>query len=359
MRSKTERDGVLKGLQCKIPRGEALLLTFGSDITYFSGFYSKGEMLLIPSNGGAICFVDSMNRSLAQKELNASGIKIVSGRMSVPDMMVESVRKMKLSKVALDMGNVSAMLYKFLARRLKGVSLISVIATYPVRDVLDRVRAIKDSEEISRLRFAARETVRIWNKASRRIHPGMTELEIAKLVDVMIRKAGYENSFPTIVATGVNSAYPHAIPGKRKLGKKEHVVVDFGIRHKLYCSDLTRIWGECRISGQIRDLCKNVRELQREAIDLIGPGVFIKKTAEKINSMISERGLGRFVMHGLGHGVGLDVHESPNFGIRSEGCFEEGMVLTVEPGLYVPGKGGSRIEDMVLVTPKGREVLTA
>ena len=358
MRSDADRSLSLKVLQSKLPRGGAFLLTLGSDINYFSHFYLGGEMLMVPKKGKAVYFVDSMNRLLAERELKASGIRVVSGKVSLLDLLSGSAGKMGIKKIFLDTGNISARFHAAMVRRLKGVKLDSVLGSNSVRDILGRIRAIKSKQEIATLRFAARETVKIWKRASRKISPGMTEIEIARLVDVMVRESGYENSFPTIAATGVNSAYPHAIPGKRKLGKKEHVMVDFGIRHQLYCSDLTRIWGECRMNGQIKGLYENVREAQLKAIDMIRPGVSIKRTAEKINSLFVKRGLGNYIMHGLGHGVGLDIHESPSFGIRAEGEFEAGMVLTVEPGLYVPGKGGARIEDMVLVTPKGREVLT-
>jgi len=299
-----------------------------------------------------------MNRSLAKNKLKGSGVEVVSGNIPVPDIVAERVIEMNICELFLDEGKISAAFYRRIKKRLDRIKLRSVLCSRSVRDILMSMRAVKSASEISLLRFASGETVKIWRKVSRRIKPGMTEIEIARMVDVLVRRSGYENAFPTIAAAGINSAYPHAIPTDKKLGRKEHLVVDFGIRHKFYCSDLTRIWGECRMNGQIRDLCENVRDIQKEAIGYIGPGVSIKQTVQRVHELFIERGLGKFVMHGLGHGIGLDVHEGPFLRAASADNFEKGMVLTVEPGLYIEGKGGARIEDMVLVTSKGREVLT-
>jgi Xaa-Pro aminopeptidase len=358
MRSDISSAKALEKLRDKAPLNGAFLVTSASDIRYFLRFYSSGVILLVPRKGRPVCFIDVMNRSLAKDRLKGSGVEVVSGNFPVPDMMTERVMEMGIRELFLDEGNVSAAFYGRVKKRLKGIGLRSVLCSRPVRDILMSMRAVKSAGEISLLRFAAGETVKIWRKVSGRIKPGMTEIEIARMVDVLVRRSGYENAFPTIAAAGINSAYPHAIPTDKKLGRKEHLVVDFGIRHKFYCSDLTRIWGECRMNGQIRDLCENVREVQKKAIGYIGPGVSIKQTVRKVNELFVERGLGKFVMHGLGHGIGLDVHEGPFLGTGSRDNFEKGMVLTVEPGLYIEGKGGARIEDMVLVTSKGREVLT-
>lgn len=348
----------IKSLRKRMSSREAVLLSSESDIRYFSNFYSKGEKLLILPGACPICVIDGMNKSLAEKELKGLGIRVFSSPGSSLEIISEIVSQKGIRRIFCDTSNISALGYKLMAQRLRGVELSSMVDGFSLREILDGIRAVKHPQEIAALRFAAGQTVVIWDKIARKIRPGMTELEIARMVDVLIRQSGYENSFPTIVASGPNSAFPHAIPGKRKLGRKEHVVVDFGIRHDLYCSDLTRVWGECRINGQIAELLACVQEAQKEAIRLIKPGVEIRQIAEKIDALFSRKGMGRFVMHGLGHGIGLDVHESPSFGRHSKGLFKAGMVLTVEPGLYVKGLGGVRVEDMVLVTQKGQEVLT-
>jgi Xaa-Pro aminopeptidase len=358
MRNDLSVPGVLKELQKRIPPGGAFVLTSSSDIRYVSRFYVQGEILVVPKKGRPVCFVDAMNGPLAEKRLMSGGIRVVPGKDRLADHVAESLNSKDIEALFVDTGNIPAGEYLRVTRKINRGKVNPGPGTNYVRIVLDGMRAVKGPDEISLLRFAARETIKIWKKASRRIRPGMTEIEIARMVDVLILEAGYENSFPTIAAAGGNSAYPHAIPTNKRLGKREHVVVDFGIRHKLYCSDLTRIWGECRINGQIRSFLKKVREVQKEAINCVGPGVSIRGTAEKMNGLLAASGFGKFIMHGMGHGIGLDVHERPHFGISSGGKFEKGMVITVEPGLYDVGKGGVRVEDMVLVTREGSEVLT-
>ncbi len=351
------RDAVRK-LKLTIPPGCAFMVTSSPDIKYLSGFYSTGEILLIPRRGPVLCFIDPMNHSLAEKELTGTGIRVVSGRSPAMSLMAGYVRKMGLRTLFFDAAGISVRTYRKMSSFFKGVKLSSRLGKLDTREHLDMVRTVKSPDEIFVLRSAARKTAAIWRHVKNLIAPGMTEIQIAGMVDAAVRDAGFENSFPTIAAAGPNSAYPHAIPGKKKLGRKEHLVVDFGLRHGLYCSDLTRIWGECRIDGQIKALCDSVREVQKKAIDLIEPGASIGRVAGKIDEIFQRKGLKGFVIHGLGHGIGIEVHEKPFFGTGSREVFSKGMVLTVEPGLYVPGKGGARIEDMVLVTPKGREVLT-
>ena len=186
----------------------------------------------------------------------------------------------------------------------------------------------------------------------------MTEKEIGKLVDMCILDAGCTNSFPTIAAVGANTAHPHAVPTERRLKKNEHVLVDFGLRYKGYCSDLTRTWDNGRIDGQIRDFRKSVLKAQKAAIKMIKPGVMIGTLARESYNILNIVSKGEFILHGLGHGVGLEVHERPFLRMASTERLKKGMVITVEPGLYKEGLGGIREEDMVVVTEKGCEVLT-
>ena len=225
-------------------------------------------------------------------------------------------------------------------------------------DIVRDMRKTKKAGEIKTIRKAAKETVRIWREVKRHLKTGMSEREIASMIDVAIHRKGYSNSFPTIAAIGENTAYPHALAMGRRLKRGDHLLVDFGISLGGYCSDLTRIWAGGRIVRKIEELKKHVLKAHDRAIKRISPGVSTGSLVKEANRYFKDNNLGAYIYHGLGHGIGLDVHEAPSLRENSAEKLKEGMVVTIEPGLYIPGLGGIRIEDMVLVTKNGYEVLT-
>ena len=165
-------------------------------------------------------------------------------------------------------------------------------------------------------------------------------------------------SFPTIVAADANASLPHAIPGRRKVKKGGIVLIDWGAKWGGYCSDLTRVVALGKMPAKIQEIYQIVYDAQRAAIDAIEPGKALKEIDAAARTVIEKAGFGDQFGHSLGHGLGLDVHEQPTLSGRSKGSLEPGHVVTVEPGIYLPGVGGVRIEDDVLVTAKGRRVLS-
>jgi Xaa-Pro aminopeptidase len=351
---------VIRSIQAKLSRARkgAFLLSGEQDIKYLSSFYSKGAMLLVPSKGRPLYFIDNMNRTLAEKKLEGSGMEIVSEKISPLESLVRRVKDARIKSVVFDDRKISLRAYRQISKKMGKISFSSADGTTYAGVLLDDRRKIKSPEEIRILRKAARETVKIWAEVKKGIRPGMTEIDIARMVDGMVRAGGRENSFPTIAAIGANSAYPHAIPTGKKLKKGEHVLIDFGIRLNGYCSDLTRIWAECRINRQIMDFYGYVRQAHDKAIEQIRPGATVGSIVSSVNDIFKEHKAADHILHGLGHGIGLDVHEEPFLRAGSGERLKEGMVFTVEPGLYFSGLGGIRVEDMVLVTAKGHEVLT-
>lgn len=186
------------------------------------------------------------------------------------------------------------------------------------------------------------------------------EVEVAAYLEYRMRMLGADGaSFPTIVAVDANAALPHAIPGRRRVKDKGIVLIDWGARVGGYCGDLTRVVG---LGGMSRKMCEVygvVLEAQLAGIEAVGPGVKLKDVDAKARKVIERAGYGKHFGHGLGHGLGLDVHESPSVSARAgEATLEAGMVVTIEPGVYLPGVGGVRIEDDVLVTAGGHRVLS-
>jgi Xaa-Pro aminopeptidase len=246
------------------------------------------------------------------------------------------------------------------ACRGRGLALAFVATDRAV----ERLRVIKDDEEVARLRAAAAGLTPIAEAAMRAVRPGATEKEVAGVIESALRAAGYERpAFDTIVASGPNAALPHHRAGERKLVEGDLVVLDFGGVLDGYCSDLTRTVSVGTPSSDALRVHAAVLAAQLAAIDAVRPGVLASAVDAAARQVLGAKGLGEAFGHGTGHGLGLDVHEDPRVGRATADnpstLLETGMVLTVEPGAYLAGWGGVRIEDDVLVTPTGCETLTS
>jgi Xaa-Pro aminopeptidase len=234
----------------------------------------------------------------------------------------------------------------------------------PTERAVERLRVIKDDGEIARLRAAAAGLTRVAEAAMAAVRPGAMEREVAGVIEAALRAAGYERpAFDTIVASGPNAALPHHRAGERTLSEGDLVVLDFGGVLDGYCSDLTRTVSVGTPSGDALRVHAAVLAAQRAAIDAVRPGVLASLVDAAARQVLDAKGLGEAFGHGTGHGLGLDVHEDPRVARATADnpsvLLEPGMVLTVEPGAYLAGWGGVRIEDDVLVTPTGCETLTS
>jgi Xaa-Pro aminopeptidase len=347
------RRACIKRIKAKVSAAglDAILVTGGSDLFYILGYTAGGAKLLVPKAGKAVFFIDGMNESLARKYLSEIGVLEIfcPGR---DKSLAACCGSLKVRKLGVNPEHLSASGYKALKGTLRNIRVVEA------GSILGEMRKIKGDAEIELLRKASREAVKIWRSLKREAAPGMREKDIARMIDVLIRERGYENSFPTIAAIGENSAYPHAVPAGRRLRTGDHFLVDFGLRVERYCSDLTRTWYKGRIDRQIGDFRKIVLKAQEMAIKMIKPGVGIGTLLDAVNSYFNTNNMGAYVLHGLGHGIGVDIHEGPLMRKGSTERLKKGMVITIEPGLYKEGLGGIREEDMVLVTSKGCEVLT-
>ena len=236
-----------------------------------------------------------------------------------------------------------------------------VLMFHATEGLVERLRAVKDTEEISTLREAGRRISGVGRRLRELVLPGTSELDAAAAIDAAMRTAGFERSaFETIVASGPNGALPHARPTDRKLLDGEGVVLDFGGVYDGYCVDLTRTLQLGQVSAEFRRMFDAVREAQAAAIAAVRPGAAATDIDGAARAVLEAHGLGEAFGHGTGHGLGLEVHEEPRISRRAAAgeVVTAGMVFTIEPGAYVPGVGGVRIEDDVLVVAGGCELLT-
>jgi Xaa-Pro aminopeptidase len=231
--------------------------------------------------------------------------------------------------------------------------------TVPVSQVVEPLRAVKDKEEQDVIREAAAIADRAFERILEELRPGRTEREIALSLEIMLREMGADSSsFDMIVASGPRSAFPHGVASDRVMEKGDLVTLDFGAYYRGYCSDITRTVALGSPNDKQREIYEVVREAQQAAVDAIRPGLAGREVDRVARDRIKAHGYAEYFGHGTGHGLGLELHEAPRLSPRGEDILEPGMVVTVEPGIYLPDFGGVRIEDDVIVTENGCEVLT-
>jgi Xaa-Pro aminopeptidase len=218
---------------------------------------------------------------------------------------------------------------------------------------------IKDRDEIALIRDAVNLGARLLDTALRAIRPGIAEAQVAAELEYAARVAGAEAmSFETIVAAGTRSALPHGVASTAAIPARGFVVLDFGVILQGYCSDMTRTVHVGKVSTSERGMYRAVREAQQAGVEAVRAGVACGQVDRAARNALRRARLSRYFTHSTGHGVGLEIHEPPRLGRGQREALQAGMVVTVEPGVYVPGRGGVRIEDMIVVTESGCEVLT-
>ncbi|MGA8944277.1 MAG: Xaa-Pro peptidase family protein [Thermoactinomyces sp.] len=246
------------------------------------------------------------------------------------------------------------------ARAEKLQTLSNKVQFSALDDTLNQLRLVKDRNELEILREAARLADEAIQVGIDSLREDVTEMDVLAAIELAMKKKGIaEMSFPTMVLFGEKSAMPHGHPGLRRLKKGDLVLFDLGVVWKGYCSDITRTVAFGEIGEQQREIYEVVKQAQQEAVDALKPGVRIGDLDRIARDRISGAGYGSCFTHRLGHGLGISVHEFPSVNETNDHLLKEGMVFTIEPGIYVPGVGGVRIEDDVAVTQDGAEILTS
>ena len=329
---------------------KAYLLTNRMDSFYLTGCTAEDSALLVTPKQLRI-ISDGRFRDSIDEECPWIGKDIRRG--SLVAQIAKVCRRLRLLSLAVQGDVVSVDIHRELRKACKPAKL--TIAP----PIVNQLRRIKDDFEIKAIENASRVAEAAFRSTCRSIRIGQTEQAIAARLEYEMRKRGAsEAAFPSIVAEGPNAALPHAFPGERRVAAGSMLLLDWGACVGFYRSDLTRVVGIHRMPPRIAKIYRIVLEAQEKAIAAIRPGRRARDVDAVARAHIRKAGFGKEFSHGLGHGLGLDVHESPRLGHQSKDVLEAGMVVTVEPGVYVKGVGGVRIEDDVLVTADGARVLT-
>ncbi len=331
----------------------ALLVTADADVGYLTGFTGDSSYLLVTER--CTCLVTD-GRYDEQARAECGDIEIHVRRKAMAPEVAKVIKGRSIRRLGVQAEHVTLATRKALAKSVGEKRIRSTL------QMVARLRQIKDESEIK----AIRRSVRIAEKAFRQlIAPGAkalvgrTERQVAAELEYLMRLAGADGpSFETIVAAGSHGSQPHYRPAGRKIRRGGAVLIDFGARAAGYASDLTRVLFMDRIPPRLREPYEVVRRAQQAAIAAIRPGVACKTVDAAARDVIAAAGYGERFAHGLGHGLGRAVHEGPGLGRSAPGRLRMGMIVTVEPGIYLPGVGGIRIEDDVLVTPDGRRRLS-
>ncbi len=328
---------------------DGILITCLENVHYLSEFTGSDAALVITESKGYF-LTDSRYTTQAREEV--SGFEVIEYKKKIEGLS-DLLNGLGLRGIGFEPNNVSYGAHKELAEKLSGGELISI------NERARNIRAVKDNEEIGRIKGAidiASKSLRenIW-----RIMPGTQEREIALELEFSMRRNGADNiAFDTIVASGDRSALPHGKPSQKRIDKGEFVTIDFGARYRGYFSDETCTFFCGKPNRRQKQVYQIVKDAHDRTIASVRPGMKAMELDAIARGWIKDAGYGDYFGHGTGHGVGLAVHEDPVIGPESKEVLEEGMVFTIEPGIYIPGWGGVRIEDMVLVTGNGCEVLT-
>jgi Xaa-Pro aminopeptidase len=343
----------LEQLRAKIAEHEldGCLITDPLNRRYLSGFSGTAGWLLITA-GRAILIVDFRYFERAARE--APAWEQARVQTTYPDALAEAVAEAGVQRLGFESDHVTVAQLHELETKLPGVTLV------PLEKLVLPLRAIKDEGEIAALRAAVACADRAFAHLCQVIRPGMTEIDIAwELESAMRRDGAAATSFATIVGSGPNGAMPHATAGERIVQAGEPIVMDFGALVDGYCSDITRTLCLHQADERYLEIWNLVLQAQRAVEEQIRPGMTGQQADAIARDLFARAGYGENFGHGLGHGVGLAIHETPFMSRLAEDVIlKAGMVLTVEPGIYVPGWGGVRIEDMVILREDGAEVLT-
>ena len=352
-----DHSGRLRRLQAALAENklDLFLVTHLPNVRYLCGFSGSAGALLV-SERGATFFSDG--RYLAQARAEVSGARIVIARKAPLLAAAESLTGSRAGRMGKQVLGVEGESMPVAERDRIAALLGSRFEVRSAPPLVQRARMVKDEEEIGCIRRAVEMGAGLFRVALRAVRPGVSEVEVAGALEFAARRAGAEGmSFPTIVASGQRSAVVHGRASAAAIPGRGFVVCDFGVILAGYCSDRTRTVHVGRPSRVARGMYEAVREAQQAAIAAVRAGVSAGEVDGAARRVLRKWKLARYFTHSTGHGLGLEIHEAPRLAQAQTQTLEPGMVVTIEPGAYIPGKCGVRIEDVVVVTPAGCEVL--
>jgi Xaa-Pro aminopeptidase len=331
---------------------DAFVISSTVNVSYLTGFSGDASVLVVTPR--QVILVSDF-RYIEQIAEECPGLEtyIRPTKQRLPEAVAQTLNGLGPRSVGFESNTVTVGEWQFLR------DLTPTLDWKPVADLVEPMRACKDPSELAQIREAIRIAENAFIAFRAMVRPIDTEKDLCDALEAYIRRAGGKgSSFPPIVAVGERAALPHAPPTQRTVESGEMLLVDWGASGEFYKSDLTRTMAARKISTKLKELYMVVSNAHQQAIQAVRPGVTAEAVDAVARGIIGEAGFGNFFGHGLGHGIGLQIHEGPMLRPGSQVVLQPGMVITIEPGIYVPGWGGIRIEDDVLVTKEGCEVLT-
>ncbi|MFC4455697.1 Xaa-Pro peptidase family protein [Deinococcus sonorensis] len=327
---------------------DALWVSTPENVRYLSGFSSPADAkVLVLASGEATLYTDARYTVQAREE---TALPTVIARP--PETLVQAAPLVEGLRVGFEADHLTVAQLEQLREHWTAVQLVSSSG------LIARLRTLKTAQEVEAIRAAQRLADEAFAAVRPMIRAGVRELDVALALETYMRERGAMPAFDTIVASGPRGAMPHGAASERVIGEDELVTLDFGAQLNGYNSDMTRTVAVGNPSEELRRLYRAVLEAEQTAVKAIRPGMSCAELDQLARGVLERHGLAEYFAHSLGHGVGLAVHEGPGLRQKSEEVLEPGMVVTVEPGVYLPDVGGLRIEDLVLVTADGYEVLS-
>jgi Xaa-Pro aminopeptidase len=336
-------------------RLDLLLVSHLPNVRYLCGFTGSAALLLVNATGATL-FTDGRYIAQAREEVNGARVVICRKPLlvAVGQWLTTRRRTVRPLVVGIDPEHLTVAAHRQLAKTLDGRARVKLSPP-----LVERARMIKDAEEVVQLRQAVQLGCSLFDTVLKTVRPGIKETDVAAAMEFKARQSGAEAmSFETIIASGDRSALPHGRASTAPIPASGFVVCDFGVILGGYCSDMTRTMYVGHPRKEARGFYDAVREAQQAAVEAVRPGRQLGEVDRAARKMLKTAGLDRYFTHSTGHGVGIEIHEPPRIAAGQDEVLRPGMVITIEPGAYVPTKWGVRIEDMVLVTERGVDVLT-
>ncbi|WP_409972355.1 M24 family metallopeptidase [Bacillus sp. Bva_UNVM-123] len=328
---------------------DGILITSEFNRRYMTNFTGSAGVVLISEESAQ--FITDF-RYIEQATEECKGYEIVKHSGSIPEKVAEQLKNLGIKKLGFEQDHLTFSSYKAYEKEIDAELV-------PVSQVIEKLRLIKTDAEIKILKEAAKIADAAFTHIVEFVRPGLTELEVSNELEFFMRKAGAaSSSFDIIVASGYRSALPHGRASEKVIEKGDMVTLDYGAYYNGYISDITRTFAVGNPDEKLKEIYEIVLQAQLRGVSGIKQGLSGKEADALTRDYITEKGYGEYYGHSTGHGIGLEVHEGPSLSSKSEIILESGMVVTCEPGIYIPGLGGVRIEDDLIITKDGNELLT-
>ncbi|WP_373892746.1 M24 family metallopeptidase [Virgibacillus natechei] len=328
---------------------DAILITSAINRRYITGFTGTAGAAIISKHNTR--FITDF-RYTEQATEQAQGFDIVEHKQAIELAIKDQVKDMNVKRLGFEKDHVTYSRYEDFKQAIEAELV-------PVSGLVEDIRLIKTADELSIMKQAAKIADDAFEHIQTYIKPGVKEIDVSNELEFFMRKQGAtSSSFDIIVASGRRSALPHGVASDKEINSGELVTLDYGALYNGYCSDITRTFAVGEINDELKEIYDTVLEANLRGIDGIKPGITGREADALTRDYIKEKGYGDQFGHSTGHGLGLEVHEGPSLSYRTDQKLETGMVVTVEPGIYVPGVGGCRIEDDIFITETGNERLT-